>query len=129
MKAIRTALGMSRSALARRLGVSTAAVAKLERAESRGGITITKLQDVAAALDCELIYALVPNSSLEDTVQRQARRVASQQLGYVTGTMVLEDQDLSPEARAEYLDVYSRDLIAHSDIWREGSRQRVPDRG
>lgn len=118
MKAIRTALGMSQIALADKLGVSGAAVAKLERAETGGGITLTKLAEVASALDCTVVYALVPNSSLEDTVQRQARRVASERLGYVDSTMVLEDQDLSADRRADYLEVYSRDLIARNDIWR-----------
>ena len=118
VKAIRTALGMSQTALAHKLGVSGAAVAKLERAEMGGGITLTKLAEVAAALDCSVVYALVPKSSLEETVQRQARRVASERLGYVDSTMVLEDQDLPADRRADYLEVYSRDLIARNDIWR-----------
>ena len=128
VKAIRTALGMSQAALAGRLGVSGAAVAKLERAEMGGGITLAKLTEVAAALDCTVVYALVPNSSLEETVQRQARRVASARLGYVDSTMALEDQGVSADRRAEYLEVYARDLIARNDIWRERSAERAGDR-
>ena len=94
------------------------AVAKLERAELGGGITIAKLFEVAGALDCTLVYALVPNTSLEDTVQRQARRVAAERLGYVATTMALEDQDISAERRDEHLESYARDLVAHNDLWR-----------
>lgn len=123
VKAIRTALGMSQAALAGKLGVSGTAVAKLERAETGGGITLNKLAEIAAALDCSVIYALVPNSSLEETVQRQARRVASERLGYVDSTMALEDQDVPADRRADYLEVYARDLIARDDIWRESSAE------
>lgn len=118
VRAIRTALGMSQAALARRLSVSAAAVAKLERAEAGGGITLTKLAEVAAALDCSVVYALVPNSSLDETVQRQARRVASTRLGYVDSTMALEDQGIPADRRAEYVEIYARDLIALNDVWR-----------
>ncbi len=33
-----------------------------------GGITIGKLSQVAEALECTLVYALIPNSRLEQTV-------------------------------------------------------------
>lgn len=109
---------MSQAALARKLGVTGAAVAKLERAETSGGITLSKLSEVASALDCTLVYALVPKSSLEETVQRQARLVASERLKYVSHTMALEDQGLSADEREDYLEVHARDLIARNEIWR-----------
>lgn len=118
IRAIRGALGMSQQALAARLGVSREAAAKLEKAELRGGITVAKLAQIAAALDCTLIYAVVPNTSLDNTVWVQARRVAANRLGYVATTMALEDQGISPERRAEHLESYARDLIAHNDVWR-----------
>lgn len=125
VRAIRTALGMSQAALAGKLGVSGTAVAKLERAETAGGITLNKLAQIAAVLDCRVVYALVPNSSLEETVQRQARRIASERLGYVDSTMALEDQDVPADRRADYLEVYAHDLIARNDIWRERSAERA----
>lgn len=125
VKAIRTGLGMSQAVLAGRLGVSGAAVAQLEDAETRGGITLAKLTEVAAALDCTVVYALVPTTSLDEIVERQARRVASARLGYVDSTMALEAQGLSAERRAEYLEVYARDLIARNEVWRDRSAGRV----
>src|SRR5262249_31279359 len=97
IRAIRGALGMSQAVLAERLGVSAAAVNKLEHAERRGGITIGKLAEVATALDCTLVYALVPNSTLEQTVMTQARKVAAQTLGYVARTMALEAQGIEDD--------------------------------
>lgn len=118
IKAIRTALGMSQRDLAARLSVSHAAVHKLEQREQDGRIALAKLTEVAAAMDCTVVYALVPNSSLEDTVQRQARRVAAARLGYVADTMNLEDQSVAPDRRAAYAEVYTQELIAANDIWR-----------
>ena len=118
VKAIRTALGMSQRDLAARLGISDVAVHKLERSEQDGRISLAKLSEVAAAMDCTVVYTLAPNSSLEDTVQRQARRVAAVRLGYVADTMSLEDQTVAPGRRAVYADAYARELIAAGDIWR-----------
>src|SRR5580698_7901120 len=71
IRAIRGALGMSQAVLAERLGISPAAVNKLEHAEIHGGITTSKLAEAAGALDCTLVDALVPNSTLVRTVRTQ----------------------------------------------------------
>jgi predicted DNA-binding mobile mystery protein A len=120
---------MSQAVLAKRLQVSSAAVAKLERAETTGGITLGKLDDVARALDCSIFYAFVPHSTLESTVERQARRIALSRLGYVATTMALEEQDIPAEERADYLERYIRDLIARNDIWHESASEKVPSAG
>lgn len=121
MRAIRGALGMSQAALARRLGVTGAAVNKLEHAESHGGITIGKLAEVAGALDCHLVYALVPNSTLEQTVEAEARLRAAEVLGYAAQTMALEAQDIDRARQAEVVERYARELIASGGLWRQPS--------
>ena len=65
IRVIREALGMSQAVLARRLGIGPASVHKLERAEPRGGISVNKMNEVAAALNCTFVYALVPKSPPE----------------------------------------------------------------
>jgi predicted DNA-binding mobile mystery protein A len=119
IRAIRGALGMSQAVLAERLGVSAAAVNKLEHAEPRGGITVSKLAEVAAALDCTLVYALVPNSTLEQTVMTHARNVAAELLGYVARTMALEAQGIDDDSQREAVDRYARQLIASGRVWRD----------
>jgi predicted DNA-binding mobile mystery protein A len=120
IRAVRRALGMSQAVLAERLGVSSAAVNKLEQAELRGGITIRKLAEVAAALDCTLVYALVPHSTLEQTVAAQARNVAAEMLGYVARTMALEAQGIGDERKREAVDRYAQQLAASGNVWRAG---------
>ena len=120
IRAIRGALGMSQAVLAERLGVSSAAVNKLERAELHGGITIGKLAEVAGGLDCTLVYALVPNSTLEQTVNTQARATAARLLGYAARTMALEAQDIDEDRQSEAVERYADQLVASGDLWRPG---------
>lgn len=108
---------MSQEALAGRLGISGAAVGKLERAELDGGITAGKLAEVARALDCTLVYALVPNTSLDETVQHQARRVAAEALGYVGATMELEDQAVDSDRLADQLEAEAQRAIDANRLW------------
>ena len=117
---------MSQAVLAERLGVSPAAVSQLERAERTDGVTIARLREVAAALDCEFVYAFVPRTTLTDTVSRQARRVAAEQLSYVSATMALEGQAVSEERQSSVLDAQTKELIAKGLIWaRPAKRPRT----
>jgi predicted DNA-binding mobile mystery protein A len=110
---------MSQDVLAERLGVSGAAVNKLEHSELHGGITTRKLAEVAAALDCTLVYALVPRSTLEGTVTTQARTVATEFLSYAARTMALEAQDIDDDRQSETVDRHTQQLVASGDIWRK----------
>lgn len=110
---------MSQRALADRLGVSGPAVAKLEKAEVEGGITVAKLSEVAAALDCTLVYALVPNRTLNEIVQDRARHVAAESLGYVGATMDLEGQALDPDRLAGQLNAEAQRVIDSGRLWRQ----------
>jgi predicted DNA-binding mobile mystery protein A len=116
---------MSQAVLAERLRVSGAAVNKLERAELHGGVTTGKLAEVAAALDCTLVYALVPNSTLEQTVTNQARATASRVLGYAARTMALEAQEIDSGRQDEAVERYAQQLVASGKLWRtEQNRPR-----
>lgn len=125
IRAIRGALGMSQAVLAERLGVSGGAVNQLEHAELRGGVTIGKLSQVASALDCTLMYALVPNSTLQQTVMTQARSVAAQPLSYAARTMALEAQDIEDDRHSEAIERHAQQLVANGSHWR-ARRSRSP---
>ncbi len=116
---------MSQAVLAGRLGVSGAAINQLEHAELHGGVTIGKLSEVAGALDCTLVYALVPNSTLEQTVTTQAKAVAEQLLGYAARTMALEAQDIERDRQGDAVEVYAQRLVTSGNPWRAG-RSRAP---
>ncbi|QRG06876.1 mobile mystery protein A [Xanthobacter dioxanivorans] len=117
LKAIRDALGMTGVQFARRLNVSPQSVDALEKSEANGTIKIKTLRRAAEALDCTLVYALVPNTSLEAAVNEQARALALRDLDRVAHTMKLEAQGVPDADLAERLDAYIRDSLRDRDIW------------
>lgn len=92
--AIREALGIRVTQLAHRLGVTPAAVVQLEDREVAGTVTLESLRRAAEALDCKLVYALVPNVTLDHTLRTQVRRIAQQRLRRVGHSMRLEAQEV-----------------------------------
>jgi predicted DNA-binding mobile mystery protein A len=92
LRAIRQALGMTTRQLAKAVGVTQAAVVDVERTEAKGDITLATLQRYAAALGCEVSYALVPKRSLRETVEERADHLAREQVSRVRHSMALEDQ-------------------------------------
>jgi predicted DNA-binding mobile mystery protein A len=92
VRAVRDALGMTTAQLARRMGVSQPRIVELEQSEVSGGITLRSLQRAAEALGCRVIYAIVPNKTLEATVRERAEKLAARHIGFVEHNMRLEDQ-------------------------------------
>lgn len=93
-KTIRETLGMTASALARKLHVTPHAISKLEKAEAEEKITVASLRKMANALGCELHYVFVPQKSLEETLMEQALIVAKERLNPISHSMALEDQSV-----------------------------------
>ena len=60
LRALRLAVGITVPEFARRLRVSLREIYRMERAEEEARIQLGTLRRAAAALDCELIYALAP---------------------------------------------------------------------
>jgi predicted DNA-binding mobile mystery protein A len=93
IRAIRQALGVSSGELARRLGTSRQLPLQLERGEAADSITLRSLRGVADALDCDLVYALVPRAdSMQELIETRARAEAKKNVLDVEHSMALEDQ-------------------------------------
>jgi predicted DNA-binding mobile mystery protein A len=90
---LRRALGMPQSRLATQLHVSRQAISQLEKRESNGSITLSALEQAAEALGGRLVYAVVPDQSLQETLSDRALQLASRITGSVRHTMRLEDQE------------------------------------
>ena len=99
LRAVRDALGMTTKQLASRMGVSQPRIVELEQSEASGGVTLNTLQRAAEALGCRLVYALVPDKPLADTVRERADLIAARQAKAIEHTMRLEDQSV-PGKRA-----------------------------
>ena len=92
IRAIRDALHMTAAELASRMGVTGSTIRAMEETEVSGGIRLETLQRAARAMDCTLVYAFVPNSTLQETVEAQARAVLKTLDDRTRQAMVLEAQ-------------------------------------
>lgn len=121
IRAIRNALGMTSAQLAQRLAVSQPRIIELEKSEASGTVTLNTLQRAAEALGCRLVYALVPDKSLENTVLERVNQLAQRQLTAVQQTMRLEDQSVkSKKANEDVRRQFAEVLLKHpARLWDE----------
>jgi predicted DNA-binding mobile mystery protein A len=121
VRAIRDALGMTAAQLGKRMGVSQPRIAEVERFEVDGNITLESLQRAAEALGCKLVYALVPEQPLAETVRARAQMIAGKQTRAIEQTMKLEDQAVTDNEAAQALrDQRVEELLRRpSRLWDE----------
>ena len=114
VKAIRESLGMTTAQLARRLGVSQPRVVEIEKGEMTSAITLETLERVARALDCRLVYALVPRKPLDTLVEERATQVARRRLATTRHSMRLEAQGVDAADEEEQIRLSARRLVEKS---------------
>ena len=121
VRAIRDALAMTARQLAGRLGIAQQAVARIEKDEQSGSVTIKTMRRIGEGLDCVFVCGFVPRSSLEATLRRQAERLAARRLARASQTMTLEDQALGPKENERVLAEMVDDLVRTppADLWSE----------
>jgi predicted DNA-binding mobile mystery protein A len=93
----------------------------IEKAEAESAITLNSLERAARALDCRLVYALVPRDPLEELLNARARRLALKRLESTRHSMSLEAQDVDETDEQEQLKRTIRRLVdkAGSELWEE----------
>ena len=110
---------MSSAELAARMKVGQSTIADIERSEGHATIKIDTLMRAADALDCDLVYSLVPRTTLEEAVQAQARRKAAQHLTGVAHHMRLEDQAVTEDDAEAQLDELGSRFVDRRGLWSE----------
>ncbi len=121
IRTLRKALGMSSPQLARILGLGKAQVSQMERMEIDDRITLKQLRRVAKELDCELVYALVPRTSIREMIRERADFKAKKIIEVANQHMILESQQLDESSLNEQLDLETNRLIQDMprDLWEE----------
>ncbi|MES9822828.1 MAG: mobile mystery protein A [Candidatus Thiodiazotropha endolucinida] len=121
IKAIRESLGMTTTQLAQRLGVVQSRAVAIEKAEADGKITLNSLEKAAHAMDCRLVYALVPRQSLDELVSERAARLAKKRMESTRHSMALEAQGVEAADEQEQLKRMIDRLLekAGSEIWED----------
>ncbi len=119
IKAIREALGMTTAQLAKRLGVVQSRAVAIEQAEARGSITLNSLEKAANALDCRLVYTLLPRKPLDELVAERAERLAKKRLKSTSHSMALEAQGVDTADEQGQLKRIIQSLLdkAGSELW------------
>jgi predicted DNA-binding mobile mystery protein A len=119
LRAIRISLGLPAVLLAKKIGVKPASLSELEHSEANGTITLNSLRKVAAAMDCELVYAIVPRTSLDEILNQKAGEKARSILGRVGHSMKLEAQEVGARQSHEQILALTRSLLENPKaIWK-----------
>jgi predicted DNA-binding mobile mystery protein A len=117
-KAIRSALGMTLEDVATRVGITKSVLSRLEASEQKQTIQLDSLRRIAEALECELVYALVPKEPLQAMVERQRDRAAAELEASTRSHMRLEDQDEEDPNLADWRKEHSAALISDRRLWK-----------
>ena len=139
--ALREAFDMTVRQFAARLGVAPSSVVRLEQRERDDTISLGALRRAAHALDCDLVYAVVPrlaaagepsDNMLYTLIAARARKVAEAELRRVAHTMALEDQAVNGDdmqaqisERAEALAETPRWLWDAADVMPAAQRPKT----
>jgi len=112
---------MTTAQLAHRIGVSQPRAVAIEQAEKTGAITLDSLERAARALDCDLVYALVPRKPLEELAEERALTLAKRRLASTRHSMALEDQGVAAADEQEQLKRLARQLLDKpgSALWED----------
>jgi len=112
INALRQALGITTEQLAGRMGVTRQAVLQVEAAERKRQVTWASLRKAADAMDCEVVFALVPRGSINQVLLRQGRRQAEKHIARVSHSMKLDAHIVGPDEEAQQVEELAAHLAA-----------------
>jgi predicted DNA-binding mobile mystery protein A len=102
---------MTQEDLAQRMGVSRQAVSQLEQRELDGSVTLKALRHAAEALGSQVAYAVVPQQSIQKTLEERAYVIARRMVASVRHSMRLENQEPESDIEARVREV-AEELLA-----------------
>jgi predicted DNA-binding mobile mystery protein A len=122
VKAIRGALGLSIRQLADRVGVGHGSINQIEKREPKRRVTLESLDQIARAMDCKLVYAIVPQEAgaqLEDIINQRAKEAATKIVKSVAHSMRLEAQGTSEKEIEREIERIAKELKETGDarLW------------
>ena len=97
--------------MANRLGCSRSNITSIEHRETKGTISLETLEQVAQAMNCKLVYCLVPIEPLDKILEKQARHIAKKRIKIINHSMALEEQGLKPKQLQRQEDDLVQELL------------------
>ena len=121
IRAIRTALGMTTTQLAKRLELSPPRVSVIEQSEISGTLTINSMKKIAKQLGCTFVYGVIPRKSLKHTIKSRAMKVVRKIINNSSHTMFLEKQSLSQAQEKKMFNAKVKEMTAKIPpyLWEE----------
>lgn len=121
IKSIRVQLGVSQKALAKRAGVPQSTISRIE--QEKRDANLSTLNKILGAISCDLVIVPLLQDSIDTIRRKQARKIAEKQVGYLKGTMNLEDQQPDPRFIAELIKQEEERLLQgpNSKLWDENA--------
>ncbi len=116
---IRKALGMSPKQLADRMSIAESSLYQMERQESLDKVSMQSLKRAADAMGCELIYAIVPRTSVSDLVDEQARKKALKIISESQLQMEYEDQAVNSKETEKQFEELCETIKNSKKLWAE----------
>ncbi len=127
VKTVRGALGISTRQLAELMGVTVNTITKLENGESKKTVSLKSLGKAAEAMDCELIYMIVPkspNNSFNELLDQKTMALAKKIASGVPHSMSLELQEVDSTTTQDQIKNLAQDLKKDLDVrlWKKSKK-------
>jgi predicted DNA-binding mobile mystery protein A len=122
---------MSAAQLSGRLGITRQAVADLERRELEDAVTLGALRKAAAAMECDLVYAIVPRSSLAQTMEDQALARATAEVSRAAHARRLENREIGKAETERLIEERFAALLSkdRKQLWGDPMRANLTGHG
>ncbi len=105
---IRKALNMSSKALARRIGISQGSMSEAEKSEENDSISLSKLKRAANALNCDLVYYLLPREPIDRMMEKRAMYLAE---------LMLRNQTKKENIDKSDIERLASELLLNKKLW------------
>lgn len=98
--------------------IERSGVTHFQARERTGAISLDSLRRLAAALECDLVYAFVPRAgSFDATVRDRAQKAVDREIAHASHTMSLEGQQVQHEDQEHQREELVRRLMAERPAW------------
>lgn len=107
-------LGLPQATAAAKAGISP-----LSKGKTLGALQLKTLEETVAALNCKLVYYLVPIEPLDELLEKRAQEVATQMIEESSHSMDLEAQPISERERLLQIKELARELLVkrRKELW------------
>ncbi len=127
LKSVRNSLGLTTRQLAELMKTNPSGISKLEINEIKKTASLKSLATAAAAMDCELVYAIVPkspNRTLDEILDQKALLLAQKISKGVAHSMSLEEQSVSKEVTNTQIKNLAQELKRNLDprLWKRSKK-------